>query len=348
MLNIILTLAISATISLFMTPVMVLLAKKYNIYDVPNDRKIHIGATPLLGGLAIYMSLIITVLLFSSHQSPMIKYAVVIGATFIEILALIDDIKNLKARVRIVIIILLATVIFFSFYYFYFTWEALRASLCLQILLGVVVILWITGIINAINFTDGIDGLASYFSLISLFAFSIILSMQNRFEFALVVNMAAIGGVIGFIPYNRHKALIFMGDAGSMLLGFIIGILSLISVTAADNILYAIVPIYILLLPLMELVTSVLRRLIFKKPIFKADKYHFHHLLSNKIDDHLIVVVILSLIQVVFAVFGVLIYVFEIYIVGLVVLCIVIITSLFLLTKKYIREAKKEEILYMD
>lgn len=119
MLNIILTLAISATISLFMTPVMVLLAKKYNIYDVPNDRKIHIGATPLLGGLAIYMSLIITVLLFSSHQSPMIKYAVVIGATFIEILALIDDIKNLKARVRIVIIILLATVIFFSFYYFY-------------------------------------------------------------------------------------------------------------------------------------------------------------------------------------------------------------------------------------
>ncbi|MEX1376027.1 MAG: MraY family glycosyltransferase [Eubacteriales bacterium] len=333
----------SSLISLFLTPLMILLARKLNLFDKPNHRKMHKEATPLLGGLAIYIAFVATVAVFSYHRIGLVKIAVIVGATLIEILAVIDDIKNLSAKLRMVIILLLATCIYVTFFYSYFTWNILHDNLWLKIVLGAVVIVWITGIVNAINFTDGIDGLSSYFSLIALFAFSIILAMQGRYEFAIIVNIAIIGGVIGFIPYNRHKALIFMGDAGSMLLGFVIGIISLVSTTKASTVLYAIVPVYILLLPLMELVTSVSRRIIFRKPIFGADKYHFHHLLSTKINDPLLVVVVLSSIQVLLAFAGVMIYVLNAYIIGSIALMTIILTTFVLLCIKY-HKIKKEQL----
>ncbi|MEX1377727.1 MAG: MraY family glycosyltransferase [Eubacteriales bacterium] len=329
--------ALSSILSLFLTPIMILIAKKFDIVDKPNYRKMHKTSTPLLGGLAIYIAFIVTVAIFSFHQYPLVKIAVILGATLIEIVAIIDDIKNLSPKLRIVIMFLLSVAIYLTFYYSYFTWNILHDNLWMKILLCGVVVFWVTGIINAINFTDGIDGLSSYFSLIALFAFSVILAIQGRYEFALIVNIAAIGGVIGFIPYNRHKALIFMGDAGSMLLGFIIGMISLVSTTKADTVLYVIVPVYILLIPLLELITSIMRRLILKKPIFLADKYHFHHLLSRKIDDNLIVVVLLASVQVLFAFLGVIIYIYGIYIIGLVLLIAVTIAILALLTYKYIK-----------
>jgi len=336
--------AMSSILSLFLTPIMIFIANKYNIVDKPNHRKLHKEATPLLGGLAIYIAFVVTVSLFSFHQIRLVKVAVIVAATLIEILAVIDDMKNLSAKFRMVIILFLAACIFITFYYSYFTWNILHENIWVRLLLGITVILWVTGIVNAINFTDGIDGLSSYFSLIALFAFSIILAMQNRYEFAIIVNIAAVGGVIGFIPYNRHKALIFMGDAGSMLLGFIIGVISLISTTKADTVLYAIVPVYILLLPLLELATSVLRRLILKKPIFGADKYHFHHLLSAKVNDSLIVVVILASIQVLFAFLGVMIYVYSLYVIGIISLFVVVLAALIVLCSKYYRIKKEEEI----
>ena len=334
--------AVSSLISLFITPLMILIARKYNVVDKPNHRKMHKEATPLLGGLAIYIAFVVTVAIFAYNRINLVKIAVILGATLIEILAVIDDIKNLSARLRMLIILFLATCIYITFYYSYFTWNILHDNWWMKILLGAVVILWVSGIVNAINFTDGIDGLSSYFSLIALFAFSIILAMQNRYEFAIIVNIAIIGGVIGFIPYNRHKALIFMGDAGSMLLGYVIGLISLVSTTKADTILYVVVPVYILLLPLMELVTSVIRRIILRKPIFVADKYHFHHLLSAKINDSLIVVVLLALIQVVLAFTGVMIYIYSAYIPGIIALFIIVVTTLVLLCIKY-HKLKKEQ-----
>jgi len=332
--------AMSSLLSLFLTPVMILIAKKYSIVDKPNHRKMHKENTPLLGGLAIYAAFVITIALFSYHGMRLVKIAVILGATLIEILALIDDVKNISAKLRFGAMVLLAAAIYLTFYFSYFQWNILHESLLVAIALGAVVIFWVTAIINAINFTDGIDGLSSYFSLIALFGFSIILSIQGRYEFALIVSIAAIGGVIGFIPYNRHKALIFMGDAGSMLIGFIIGILSLVSTTKAESVLYVIVPIYLLFVPLMDLITSVIRRIIFRKPIFAADKYHFHHLLSEKIDDSLIVVVILAAIQVSFASFGVLIYVYSLYTIGLIVLAATVIVLLILLYIRYMKIKK--------
>lgn len=340
--NIVSSFAVASVLSLFLTPVMLLVAKRYNIVDKPNHRKMHKQDTPLLGGLAIYIAFVVTVALFSFHQIRLVKLAVIAGATLIEILAVIDDAKNINAKIRFLFMLLLSASIYITFYFSYFTWNILHDNIWIAILFGGVVIFWITAIINAINFTDGIDGLSSYFSLIALFAFSIILSMQGRYEFALIVNIAAIGGVIGFIPYNRHKALIFMGDAGSMLLGFIIGLISLVSTTKADSILYFIVPIYILLMPLLELLTSVLRRVILGKPVFSADKYHFHHLLSKKVDDPLIVVVILAAIQVVFAFCGVMVYLYKAYFIGLIALVVIVLIVVSLLCSTY-KKLRKEE-----
>jgi len=341
------TYALSSILSLFLTPVMILLAKKLNVMDKPNYRKLHKDDTPLLGGLAIYAGFVVSVALFSYHSIWLVKLAVIVGATLIEILALIDDIKNISAKFRLVIMFGLAAAIYITFYFSYFNWNIVHDSIAIAVLLGVLVMVWVSAITNAINFTDGIDGLSSYFSLIALFAFSIILSMQGRYEFALIVNVAAIGGVIGFIPYNRHKALIFMGDAGSMLLGFIISIISLVSTTKAESVLYFVVPIYILLVPLLELATSVMRRMIFKRSIFAADKYHFHHLLNNKINDTLLVVVILTAIQVVLAFAGLIIYMNKWYVQGLIGLVIIIFTVVTLLCIKY-KKIKDNELIQSE
>lgn len=337
--------ALASVLSLFFTPIMIFLAKKFNIVDKPSHRKIHKENTPLLGGLAIYAAFVITVAVFAFHRIPLVKIAVIVGATLIEILAVMDDIKNLNAKLRLAVMFLLSLAIYITFYFSYFTWNILHENIFVAVLFGGVVVVWITGIINAINFTDGIDGLSSYFSLIALFAFSIILSMQGRYEFAIIVNIAAIGGLIGFIPYNRHKALIFMGDAGSMLLGFVIGIISLVTATKANSILYFVVPIFILLMPLLELLTSVIRRIIFRKPIFGADKHHFHHLLSVKINDPLIVVVVLAAIQVIFAFFGLMIYLYEIYVIGLIGLVSTVLVALVFLCIKYIKIKKQQDTL---
>lgn len=333
--------AVASILSLFFTPIMVFLAKRFNVVDKPNQRKLHKENTPLLGGLAIYAAFVITVAIFAYHQITLVKIAVIVGATLIEILAVVDDIKNLNAKLRLAVMFFLSLAIYVTFYFSYFTWNILHDNMLVAVLFGGAVVIWITGIINAINFTDGIDGLSSYFSLIALFAFSIILAMQVRYEFALIVNIAAIGGILGFIPYNRHKALIFMGDAGSMLLGFIIGIISLVTATRVDSILYFTVPIYILLMPLLELLTSVIRRIIFRKPIFSADKYHFHHLLSVKINDSLIVVVVLAAIQVIFALCGVLVYVYKAYVIGLVGLVSIVLAALIILSIKYFKIKKQ-------
>ena len=149
--NVVAGYALSSIISLFLTPVMILLAKKLNVVDKPNYRKLHKQDTPLLGGLAIYGAFVAAVALFSYHQIWLVKMAVIVGATLIEILALVDDVKNISAKLRFLIMVLLSAAIYVTFYFSYFNWNVLHENVAIAILLGVVVVFWVTGIINAIN-----------------------------------------------------------------------------------------------------------------------------------------------------------------------------------------------------
>ena len=237
----------------------------------------------------------------------------VIGGTAVALMGLIDDIITLSAKHRMMILFCIALIVFFGGIQFYFDDMMFYDPLVVQLVFPVVIIFWVVGITNAINFSDGLDGLASYLALISAISFAIIFSFQGRNTFILPIALALCGAIAGFIPYNRSPAMVFMGDAGSMFIGFMLSLLSITSVAHEITLLSIIVPIFILFVPILDMCMSMLRRLIVGKPIMKPDKMHFHHQLNAQFQKHLAVVIVLSLAQIVFAGMGIFIFIYKLY-----------------------------------
>jgi UDP-GlcNAc:undecaprenyl-phosphate/decaprenyl-phosphate GlcNAc-1-phosphate transferase len=310
---------------------MASIARKFNIYDMPDSRKNHKSPTPLLGGIAICISTLATILLFAQPSEEYILLALIVGAVGVTVMGLIDDIINLSAVRRLIILVCIAVIIYFSCIMFYFTDKQVNASTIEKVIFFIYIICWIVGVANAINFADGLDGLASYLSLISCIAFSIIFCLQGRDSFISTITLSLCGGIAGFIPYNRNPALIFMGDAGSMFIGFMLGILSVAAVIPEDNLLSLIVPIYILLVPILDMCLSVIRRLITKKSPIKPDNMHIHHMLNERFKNQIMVVLILSLIQIAFAAAGIFIFITKIYLIACIIIGAILLVCILVL-----------------
>jgi UDP-GlcNAc:undecaprenyl-phosphate GlcNAc-1-phosphate transferase len=136
--------------------------------------------------------------------------------------------------------------------------------------------------------------------------------------------LALVGAIAGFLPYNISPAKIFMGDAGSMFIGFMLGILSIMSM-AQKPIGFFVVPVFLILMPLLDMVMAVLRRILLRRPVMQPDKMHFHHMLNKRFKSHRIVVIILAAFQLVFAGVGIAIYLTERFTIGWILLgCIAV------------------------
>ena len=316
--KLILAVGVSFFISLFLTPIMIQIAKKKNIVDTPNGRKEHDTPTPLLGGVAICIATVASILLFAEARTQYVIPVLFLGATGVSLMGMIDDIFYLSAKRRLVTLFILAVIVFLGFvqFYFYEYTSIMHDSMVLNILFSVFIILWIVGITNAINFSDGLDGLASYLSLVSVIAFAVVFALQGRDMLALPVTLALFGAIAGFTPYNRNPAMVFMGDAGSMFIGFMLGLLSITSISHEDTMLAVVVPVFILFVPILDMCVSILRRLLIGKPIMRPDKLHFHHVLNQRFKNHIFVAIILSVIQVGFAAVGILIFITKQYLLG--------------------------------
>ena len=323
MLNTLLSIFVPFLLSLFLTPLMMVIAKKKNIVDLPNSRKSHTVPIPLMGGVAILISMAVSISAFAYSTNVLIRLTLIAAIFGVSIIGLIDDIISLSAKRRLIVLVIQAVIIYIGLIQYY-TISHIN-SLALQIVFGIFVVIWIVGIANAINFSDGLDGLSSYLSIIAAISFAVIFVIQGRNVFALPIALSLAGAVAGFLPYNRTPAMIFMGDSGSMLIGFMLGLLSIMSTVKENTILSIVVPVFILLLPIADLFTSILRRLIIKKPIMKPDKMHFHHVLNQRINNHMFVAIIMSLIQIASATFGIIVFVYKIYIAGAIVLAAILI-----------------------
>ena len=320
MLDTILNVSTSFLISLFLTPLVIAVAKKKKIYDIPDVRKEHKEPTPLMGGIAIWFATVVSIVLFSEPINKIAIPVLIAGATGVSLMGLIDDVISLSAKRRMFILFCIALIVFFGGLQFYFTEMLFYDPLIIKILFSAFIIIWVVGITNAINFSDGLDGLASYLSLISAISFSIIFAFQGRQMFILPIALALCGAIAGFIPYNRNPAMVFMGDAGSMFIGFMLSLMSITSVARETTLLAVIVPIFILFVPILDMSMSILRRLVIKKPIMKPDNMHFHHRLNERFKNHLLVVIILSLVQIVFAAMGIFIFIYKLFTLGWIIL----------------------------
>jgi UDP-GlcNAc:undecaprenyl-phosphate/decaprenyl-phosphate GlcNAc-1-phosphate transferase len=269
-----LTLIVCFMVSILITPLVKKIAIKIGAIDKPNQRKVHQSLMPRLGGIAIFISFIVGVLLL--HPENPSSLAILIGSTIIIITGIFDDMFELSAKIKLIGQLAAAlTIVFLGDLQVVFINLPFGGHLEFGYLSIPFTILWIVGITNAINLIDGLDGLAAGVSSIALFTISGMALIQGNLY---VVAMGAIVLVstLGFLFYNFHPASIFMGDTGAMFLGFIISVLSLLGYKNVTFISF-IIPVIILGVPISDTIFAILRRIINNQPLSAPDKSHLHH-----------------------------------------------------------------------
>lgn len=281
--NIYILAVISILISAAFTPFVKRIAVKLDVIDIPKDsRRVHNKPIPLLGGLAIYLSFIITLILNKGELSSPEK-GLIFGATVIVIGGFIDDKYDIKPWCKLLFQILAALIlIYFGIRITIITNPV--SSIYQYIHIGMLsiplTIIWVVGITNAMNLIDGLDGLAAGIALIAGITLSIIAVLNGRNE-AAMVTIIFTGAILGFLPYNFNPASIFMGDTGAQLLGFMLAAISIEGAIKSAAVFPIAVPILAFGIPIYDTLFAVIRRKINGKPIMSADKGHLHHRLLD-------------------------------------------------------------------
>lgn len=282
---------ISLVLVLILTPLFRKFAVKINFVDKPNYRKAHFTPIPLVGGFTIFFCSSI-VLVLSLHGNNEFKQIIpiIIGAFVLLVMGLIDDKINLKAIFKLIIQLLVSYYIYLCGIKIDTLFGILWIDELPEIIKLLLTIIIITGTVNAFNLSDGIDGLAGGLAIIGFTAFSIIAIILNHYVLA-ILFLTIIGGLIGFLKYNLSKKnKIFMGDAGSLFLGFILvvsGIMLLQYSVSTPNISKTFsVVVGVLILPVIDSIRVYRKRIIKGYSPFRADKTHLHHLLINLKLDH--------------------------------------------------------------
>ena len=285
-------------------PVVKKIAEFIGAMDIPNARKIHKTPIPRLGGLGIYGGFLLGYMLFGHHSVQM--NAILIGSFIILITGIIDDIKPVPAKYKILGQIAGAAVIPLYGQIVLQDISAFGLYLNFGIFAYPVTIIFIVAIINCINLIDGLDGLSSGITSIYFLTVGIIgLLLNNSNGLDVTLTFIMLGSTLGYLLHNFPPAKIFMGDSGSMFLGYIIAVIALLgfkNITLTS----VIIPMLLLAIPITDTLFAILRRLINHKPIGEPDKNHFHHQLLKLNLSKRKTVLLIYLIDILFAIASIL------------------------------------------
>ena len=277
---------IALIVSFLVMPAVIFLAQRTGAMDAPNARKVHKKPIPRIGGLGIYAGFMVSVIFILPKfglDAEMIKetFGLILSGSLIVALGLLDDYKNLPAKVKLVGQIIAAAVLVVLFNvridfvtdpfggYIYLEWFAIPIT-----------IFWLVGLTNTVNLIDGLDGLAAGVAAIASFTI-LLIALDQNFSLVAVLTAALAGAAVGFLKYNFHPAEIFMGDTGSMFLGFMLAGISVTGAVKSVAAIALVVPIFALGLPILDTTFAIVRRLRGGVPIFKPDKGHLHHRLLS-------------------------------------------------------------------
>ena len=281
--RIFLTILVGFIISFAATPIVKAFAEKVGAMDVPGEaRRVHDHPIPRMGGLAIFLGFLLSVLLFVPMSRPL--EGILLGSVIIVATGAVDDVVSLKAWVKLLLQIAAACV---AVYYgvridvlgniniFSSNDYVTLASWSVPI-----TVLWIVGITNSVNLIDGLDGLAVGVSTISSLTMLVIALLVADSSVA-VVLAALVGACIGFMPYNLNPAKIFMGDTGSLLLGYVLATMSVLGLFKFYAVVSFAVPVLAIAVPLFDTIFAFFRRLIHGQNPMHPDRGHFHHRLID-------------------------------------------------------------------
>lgn len=312
---------VSAVLSLILTPLAIRLAFVVGAVDKPGDRKIHKRVMPRLGGVATFLSFGFTLILahFLFPHLRLQEFILkgnwqMIAASFVVILGLgvCDDVWTLKVGQKLLVQLLAGSLVYVAgFRILQITNPFGGGLLSLGILSYPLTVLWVIGITNAFNLIDGLDGLASGIALIAGLTIAAISVFHQDIETA-VVALSFVGAVFGFLRYNFNPARIFLGDSGSLFLGFTLSVLSIESSTKGSTAFSVIVPILVLGVPIMDTILAMLRRIMKSSlpnqpplstpgkkfySMFLPDKRHIHHQLIERGLSHRDAVIVLYIVS---------------------------------------------------
>jgi UDP-GlcNAc:undecaprenyl-phosphate GlcNAc-1-phosphate transferase len=273
---------------LVITPVVRHLARRLNVVAVPEDRRVHEKITPTLGGLAMYLSMMIGIgvyLLAAHHHLSRDLIGVIGGATIIFAFGAVDDVRGLSPPAKLFGQVLAAGVLVIMGVQIQNIHIPGSAVISLSPELSVIVsLLWIVAFINIINLIDGLDGLAAGITCIAagaMFYYATQTGVGGTYVEAALISIVIAGSTLGFLRYNFNPASIFMGDSGSMLLGFLLGAVTIQGVLKSIAAAALLIPLLALAVPILDTGMAILRRIFRGKPIMRADKEHIHHRLLN-------------------------------------------------------------------
>ena len=275
--------------SLVGIPVVSRLARRWGIVDIPNARKVHCNPTPRIGGVAIAAGLFISVLgvsLFSgeffasSIESRGQLITLLVSGAFLLLVGLADDVADLPAKYKLLVLLAASgaaatwgaridSIRIFDHVY-PFGWMAWPVSM-----------LWIVGVTVAINFIDGLDGLAGGLCAIAAMLTAVVAALAGQVLLAMV-SLGLAGSLLGFLWFNFHPARIFMGDCGSLMIGFVLACCMLLEARNVGTFNGPMLPMIALAVPLIDTFLTVIRRgIIHRRSIFSAEREHIHHRLLD-------------------------------------------------------------------
>lgn len=278
--------SISAAVAFAVMPTLLWISRKIGLIDLPNERKMHEGAIPLVGGITIYLGFLSAYFLYGYILHNPAITAVTIALLPLVVIGVADDLWDIPATVKLLVQLFAAAIVILSGIKLTF----LPAGWWGNLLEIVITVIWLIGLTNAINFLDGIDGLATSITVIAAAAFGMV-ALQTGQQLFLLPCAALCGACIGFLPYNfrRKPAAAFLGDAGATLLGFSLASIAIIGEWGGPGgiTLDIVVPLLILGVPIFDTTFITLTRIAdgrirtFKEWLEYTGRDHIHHRLQN-------------------------------------------------------------------
>jgi UDP-GlcNAc:undecaprenyl-phosphate GlcNAc-1-phosphate transferase len=282
---------LAAALALLLTPLSRRLAVRIGAIDYPNERSLHTVPTPKLGGLAILVGVLASGWIWLPDDNE--SRAILIGAVAITLLGFLDDVYDLPAAPKLlgqaaaVVIPVSAGVTVDNFTFPFFgrltpgTVDLVNLPWGGAVHLGdVATVVAIVAVINVINLIDGVDGLAAGVCVISALTLAVIALSLDRTAAGVLAAIVA-GASLGFLRHGFPPADTFMGDTGSNLLGYLLGAVAVQGALKTNAVVALFLPLIILTVPIMDTGFVVAKRLKYRRPIYKADRWHFHHRMAD-------------------------------------------------------------------
>jgi UDP-GlcNAc:undecaprenyl-phosphate GlcNAc-1-phosphate transferase len=286
----VLAFALALGLSLFVTPLVLRSADALRLYDSPDgDRRMHVLPVPRLGGVAVYLvaALVACVVLFRTlphfiHSGPdgdaqiRILTGAFLGSALLFLVGLVDDLRGLSPGAKSVAQVMAAVIV----WYFGLRLDTVALGYGQGVATGILgfplLMLWIVGVTNALNFIDGLNGLAAGISVVACVAIVAVSALLGN-AWVLIPAVVLAASLLGFLPYNFPKGRIFLGDAGSLSTGFLLAVLSIGGSVNRAGAVQVIVPILAMFVPLLDGMLAIVRRWLRNVPLSGADARHIHH-----------------------------------------------------------------------